>query len=86
MRAFLPPFLTILLSLAILGLVGYDFWLLPMTTDLGDVSYAIHSPERITIDGQWGHVLCMMMAMGIVALQVVQLLRKGVRTTPGSSK
>lgn len=79
MRAVLPPFLSVLLSLLIFGLVGYDLSLMPRTTDTVDGSYAIYSVRRITIDGQWGHVLCLLMTLGIVALQVAQFYLQRVR-------
>lgn len=74
MRLVLPPVFSILLSLSILGLIGYDFWSMPGTYDTIDTSYAIFSVERITIDGQWGHVLCMAMAVAIIAIQIAQFL------------
>lgn len=81
----LLPVLSILFSLSIFGLVGYEFQSLPMTTDINNVSYTILTPERITMDGQWGHVLCMAMALAIAALQVAQLLSQKARATSAPS-
>jgi hypothetical protein len=84
MRIFLSV-LSILFSLSIFGLVGYDFLSLPGTYDSGNMSYTIFSSQRITIDGQWGYILCMAMALAIAALQVVQFLPQRARATPDLS-
>ncbi len=84
MRIALLPFLSILFSLSIFGLVGYDFWSMPGTYDLPDRSYTVFSTERITIDGQWGHILCMVMAVTIAALQVAQFLLSRAQTISGN--
>ena len=80
MRVVLPPVLTILLALSIFGIVAYDFWSMPGTYDTVDTSYTIFSTERITIDGQWGHVLCMTMAVAITAVQIAQFLHPSAPT------
>lgn len=74
MRIFHSPVLSFLLSLSIFGLVGYDFLSMPGTYDTMDTSYTVFSVERITIDRQWGRILCMTMAVAIMATQIAQLL------------
>ncbi|RYD40210.1 MAG: hypothetical protein EOP85_14635 [Verrucomicrobiaceae bacterium] len=74
MKLSLVPILTIMLAGLVFGFVGHDLSLMPRTTDLGNVSYTIFSPQRVTIDGQWGHVISLMAAGSIISLQVTQLI------------
>jgi hypothetical protein len=62
----------------IVVLVGHNFLTTAGHFDVGDTSYTIHSPERITIDGQWGRVICIGGAMTAIVCQLIQLseLRK----------
>jgi len=78
MKSAIAGILTIICCTLIVALVACDFFRTAGHFDVGDTSYAIHSPERITIDGQWGQVICIGGAITAIVCQMIQLreLRK----------
>ena len=74
MKSGIAGIVVIACCVLVIALVGYDFFTTAGHFDVGDTSYTIHSPQRITIDGQWGHVICMGGAMIAIVCQVIQLI------------